>query len=274
MSTPGTETYGDAAHTYRFSSSVSEIVEEEEGNNSRELFEINHGVLGMPSIKEEVESSLFSFDFNGGSEDEERSVYVAVGKSESSMDALSWTLSHFVDTSTTLYLIHVFPEIRHIPSPLGMLPKSQVSPAQVEKYMEQEREKRRQLLQKFLDNCSASKVKVDTVLIESDMVARAILDLIPILNIRKLVVGTRNSNPRKLKSRRASAIADEIFRSAPNSCEVKVICEGNEVVTQMIESPLHSPSPLANEDSFNDLDDHHNASFVCMCFKPNNKLRG
>jgi hypothetical protein len=33
-------------------------------------------------------------------------------------------------------------------------------------------------------------VKVDTILIESDMIARAILDLIPILNIRKLVVGT------------------------------------------------------------------------------------
>lgn len=33
------------------------------------------------------------------------------------------------------------------------------------------------------------KVKVDTVLIESDMEAKAILDLIPILNIRKLVLG-------------------------------------------------------------------------------------
>lgn len=33
------------------------------------------------------------------------------------------------------------------------------------------------------------KVKVDTVLIESDMEGKAILDLIPILNIRKLVLG-------------------------------------------------------------------------------------
>lgn len=43
-------------------------------------------------------------------------------------------------------------------------------------------------------------VKVDTILIESDTVAKAILDLIPILNIRKLIVGTSKSSLRyKLK---------------------------------------------------------------------------
>ncbi|XWS18110.1 hypothetical protein CRYUN_Cryun32bG0013500 [Craigia yunnanensis] len=267
MSTACTEIYVAAA------SGVSEIIEE--GNNSSELFEINHGV-GMASIKEEVESSLFSFDVNDA--EEEDSVYVAVGKSQSSMDALSWTLAHFVNTSTTLYLIHVFPEIRLIPSPLGMLPKSQVSPTQVENYMAQERGKRRQLLQKFLDICSASKVKVDTMLIESDMVAKAILDLIPILNIRKLVVGTTNSNSnsRKLKSRRGIRIADQIIQSAPNTCEVKVVCEGKEVITQMIGSPSHSTSQRGNEDYFKTLqeaDDHHDDSFACMCFRPNFKNR-
>lgn len=40
------------------------------------------------------------------------------------------------------------------------------------------------------------KVTVDTILIESDMEAKAILDLIPILNIRKLVLYTTKSNLR------------------------------------------------------------------------------
>lgn len=39
-------------------------------------------------------------------------------------------------------------------------------------------------------------VKVDTLLVESDMIAKAILDLIPILNIKKLVLGTNKSNLR------------------------------------------------------------------------------
>lgn len=39
-------------------------------------------------------------------------------------------------------------------------------------------------------------VKVDTILIESEMVSKAILDLIPIVNIRKLVLGTTKSSLR------------------------------------------------------------------------------
>lgn len=90
---------------YCFENSGSGVCEIEEEINSTELFE----------IKEEFEGSLFSVDFHG--RDHQDSVYVAVGKSESSMYALSWTLQHLVNPSTIIYLIHVFPEIKHIPSP-------------------------------------------------------------------------------------------------------------------------------------------------------------
>ncbi|PKU82344.1 hypothetical protein MA16_Dca005349 [Dendrobium catenatum] len=39
-----------------------------------------------------------------------------------------------------------------------MLPKSNVNPQQVDAFMNQERNKRRELLQKFLNLCMASKV--------------------------------------------------------------------------------------------------------------------
>ncbi|KAK8350928.1 hypothetical protein V6Z12_A06G241600 [Gossypium hirsutum] len=249
----------EPAHNYTFSSSIREI-EEEEGS---ELFEIHDGEP-LSSIKEEEINSLFSFDVAARDEDEDN-VYVAVGKSQSSIDALSWTISHFINgSSTTVYLIHVFPEIHYIPSPLGKLPKSQVSASQVESYMAEERGKRRQLLQKYIDICSASKVKVDTMLVESDMVAKAILDLIPILNITKLV------------SRRGVRIAHQIFETAPSTCKVTVICEGKDATAQMLElqlpSPLPSQSPAANEDQFKVLpeadDDRRNDSFACMCFRP------
>ena len=106
---------------------------------------------------------------------------------------------------------------------VGMIPKDQVSPEQVESYMAQERGNRRELLNKFLQLCSASKVltlqlqwkyftispktktwsekiikqvKVDTILIESDLIAKAIIDLIPILQIKKLVIGANKSQIR------------------------------------------------------------------------------
>lgn len=56
-------------------------------------------------------------------DEEEYCVYVAVGKSDTSMDALSWALNNFVaqSPSTIIYLIHVFPQINHIPNPCNFI---------------------------------------------------------------------------------------------------------------------------------------------------------
>nr|XP_027087544.1 uncharacterized protein LOC113708990 [Coffea arabica] len=245
-------------------------------------------------------STLFSFDFHEG-ESEDAVYYVALvqggqqraaDQDSASMDALLWTLNHAAtannDPTTTplLFLVHVFPEIKHIPTPLGMMPVSQVNPEQKEIYMAQERGKRTQFLDKFLmhvpllprfvpvillllnlsnkickfggvgglttlwnsNSLQFDQVKVDTILIESDAEAKAILDLIPILNIRKLVLGTTKAILRKVRSKRsASGVIDQIVKGAPEFCEVKVICEGKETLDFMIrDSPSGtSPSPQA-----------------------------
>jgi len=82
------------------SSSVSEI---EEDNSSDFPFN-NHAPKPMVTIGEDEK-------------EEEDTVYVAVGKSQSSIEALSWTLNNFTTPSTMLYLIHVFPEIHLLPNP-------------------------------------------------------------------------------------------------------------------------------------------------------------
>ncbi|TKY53902.1 U-box domain-containing protein 35 [Spatholobus suberectus] len=187
------------------------------------------------------------------------------------MDALSWTLKNLTTQSTMIYLIHVFPEIKHIPNPLGtgMIPSNQVSAEQVESYIAQERGKRRELLQKFLQSCSTSKVKADTILIESDLVAKAILDLIPILQIRNLVIG---ATKRKSKSRKGNSIADQILQNAPQGCKVRIVSEGKEVNEQMMSPP---PQALTTRTSANDTslttpkkEDHQHDSVSCICFIP------
>ncbi|KAL9690621.1 hypothetical protein QQ045_011026 [Rhodiola kirilowii] len=262
---------------WRSNSGISEIeeVDVEEEEDASELFEISRA---MAPIKEDVEGSLFSFDVNGG----EDNVYVAVGKDEASVDALAWALRHaVVDTATFVYLIHVFPVLRYIPTPLGNLPKSQVSPGQVKNYMAQERGKRRELLQKFISMCSDYKVKVDTMLIESDTVGKAIQELIPVVNIRKLVLGTSRCYSRKSKSRRSgSGIADQILQHAPEYCDVKVISEGKEVDTQMIDlaSLRSSSTPRSKVSSDGDepnalfsdgqrVEYPKAGSVTCGCFK-------
>ncbi|KAL2253369.1 uncharacterized protein LOC105168059 [Sesamum indicum] len=231
------------------------------------------GSYHLSTIREEVEESVFSFDFQERGEDV---VYVAVGgNKQTSMDALIWTLNHAVlnPSSTLVFLIRVFPETKFIPSPLGMLPVSQVNPEQKEIYMAQERRKRREFLRKFLIVCSASQIKADTIVIESDTEAKAILDLIPILNIRKLVLGATKSTVRRIlrSSRKGNGVADEIVQNAPEFCEVKIICEGKEMSEVMAESRsssstlslriTHQTAPGSAQDQ-----EHVDESYSCGCF--------
>lgn len=82
----------------------------------------------MWEIEEEVANSSSSHNNNNGgigsymnggslSSSNGEDVYVAVGKKKSSMDALSWALKHLVKPSSFVYLVHVFPEVHHVPTP-------------------------------------------------------------------------------------------------------------------------------------------------------------
>ncbi|XP_016487012.1 uncharacterized protein LOC107807191 [Nicotiana tabacum] len=276
------DTVGSSSSNSSLGNEIEEIEDDDINGGyvvASELLEINDNRGGLASIKEgEVEGSLYSFDFHNNGD--HAVVYVAVGDNnkiskESSMDALLWTLKHVVadPSSTILFLIHIYPQTKYIPTPLGMIPISQVSAEQKENHMAQERGKRRQFLQKFFDACAATKVKVDTILIESDTEAKAILDLIPICNIRRLILGTSKANLKKLKSRKGGGTADEILLNAPEFCEVKIICEGKEMVElQMFESPSpqasagDSPKPIQSHSQ--DQNQPQNESFGCGCFKP------
>ncbi|KAF7120373.1 hypothetical protein RHSIM_Rhsim13G0139800 [Rhododendron simsii] len=234
----GVDLCPDEGITWTKYRSICEIEEEEE-NYGEFLDQIKH-IDPLPSIKEESgsgDTSPFSLCYHDGGGDVDV-VYVAVGKTGSSMDALLWSLNHaVVNASTPVCLIHVYPEIRYIPTP-RKLPVSQVNQEQKGIYTIQEKSKRRVFLQKFLDVCSAAKITVDTVLIESDMEAKTLLDLIPILNITKLVLGTTKSSLRKLRSRRGNEIAGKVLQNAPEFCEVKIICEGKEVELEKETSPV------------------------------------
>ncbi|VFQ97806.1 unnamed protein product [Cuscuta campestris] len=203
---------------------------------------------GEESDEDSSASSLFSYDFDGEEDCGSHgvaAVYVAVGSgskidAEASMDALMWALGNAAEpvrrrsssSSVVVILVHVFPKIKFVPSPLGMIPISKVNQEQKDNHKTHERNQRMQFLQKFLDVCSASKVKADTLLIESDTEAKAILDLIHICNIRKLVLGTPKANLRKMKWKKGKSTAKEIVKNAPEFCDIKIICEGKEVAME------------------------------------------
>lgn len=104
---------------------------------------------------------------------------------------------------------------------VGRVSRSQLSQDQVRVYLNEESNRRRNLLQKYIRLCADAKVylrtlivisyhqrchiakswllnldctlqvTVDSMLIEHGNIAKAILDLIPVVNITKLVIGTK-----------------------------------------------------------------------------------
>uniref|UniRef100_A0A803L8G5 Uncharacterized protein n=1 Tax=Chenopodium quinoa TaxID=63459 RepID=A0A803L8G5_CHEQI len=119
-------------------------------------------------------------------------VYVAVGKDD--VHVLKWVLAHAVVPGARVNLIHVSHPISSISTPVGRLWIGQLSPEQSKIFAIEEHNKRKNLLNKYIRLCLDNKVNVDTILIESSETTKAILDLIPVLNMTSLFMGTKHQN--------------------------------------------------------------------------------
>ncbi|KAL5544111.1 hypothetical protein UlMin_007895 [Ulmus minor] len=178
-----------------------------------------------PEIVEIVEEHSISFTSSNpvvGAD-----VYVAVGKDD--IEVLKWALDHVVSPGATVFLIHVYPPITYIPTPVGKLSRSQLTQEQVRVYINEEENKRKNLLQKYISLCNDAKVRVDTVLLENDGTAKAILDLIPVLNITNLVMGVKKP-PLSRIIRKKMAKGEFVKKSAPDFCQVSTVYVEKKVV--------------------------------------------
>lgn len=153
---------------------------------------------------------------------ETNDVYVVVGKND--LYVVQWALDHAVSPGFRVCLVHIFPTIKYIPTPVGNLSRSQLSKEQVQVYINEENNRRKSLLQRYIRLCNDAKVPVDTMLVESNSPAKALLDLIPIVNITSLVIGTRPSRSTRLV-KKGQDIGEYVQKNAPEFCEVKVVSQ-------------------------------------------------
>ncbi|KAH0659384.1 hypothetical protein KY289_028132 [Solanum tuberosum] len=153
---------------------------------------------------------------------ETNDVYVVVGKND--LYVVQWALDHAVSPGFRVCLVHIFPTIEYIPTPVGNLSRSQLSKEQVQVYINEENNRRKSLLQRYIRLCNDAKVPVDTMLVESNSPAKALLDLIPIVNITSLVIGTRPSHSTRLV-KKGQDIGEYVQKNAPEFCEVKVVSQ-------------------------------------------------
>ncbi|XP_024977174.1 U-box domain-containing protein 36-like [Cynara cardunculus var. scolymus] len=193
-------------------------------------------------------------------------VFVAVGKND--LDVVKWAVDHLVSAGARLYLVHVFPPVTHIQTPVGKLSRSQLSKDQVQIYVNEENNKRRSLLQKYIRLCTDAKVAVETMLLESNATTKAILDLIHVVNITKLVMGTKRA-PSLRRLRKGSSKSELVKKNAPDFCDVSVIYNGKPVMADQqrhVVSDIPTTSqnglkttPFSSERKF----------FECACFSRN-----
>ncbi|KAK6787751.1 hypothetical protein RDI58_016276 [Solanum bulbocastanum] len=76
---------------------------------------------------------------------ETNDVYVAVGKND--LYVAQWALDHAVSPGFRVCLVHIFPTIKYIPTPVGNLSRSQLSKEQAQVYINEQNNRRKSLLQ-------------------------------------------------------------------------------------------------------------------------------
>ncbi|KAL8215931.1 hypothetical protein R6Q57_022768 [Mikania cordata] len=209
-------------------------------NRDDHVTEINSGQTMSPEIVE-VEDQLERISRDAVD------VFVAVGKHD--LDVVKWAVDH-VAPGARVFLVHVFSPVTHIQTPVGKLSRSQLSKEQVQIYINEENNKRRNLLQKYIRLCADAKIAVETMLIESNTTTKAILDLIQRL-------------------RKGPSKGEFIKKNAPEFCEVSVICNGKQVtIGQQLKVPGVTPSDTTP--SQNGLKVAHSQLernfFECSCF--------
>ncbi|TXG50211.1 hypothetical protein EZV62_022735 [Acer yangbiense] len=190
-------------------------------------------------------------------------VYVAVGKDD--LDVLKWALDHAVSPGSRIFLVHVFPPITYINTPVGKLARNQLSREQVRVYINEDNNKRRNLLQKYIRLCTEAKVTVETMLLESNVTGKAILDLISVLNITSLVIGTKRSPNSRLFMKKQEK-GEFVKKNAPEYCEVTIVHGGKKVVEdQQVAEVVPSSLPSGPGRQKITLPSHRNF-FECVCF--------
>ncbi|CAN4088068.1 unnamed protein product [Withania somnifera] len=203
-------------------------------------------------------------------------VYVAVGKND--MHVLQWALDHAISPGIRVCLVHVFPPITYIPSPAGKLSSSKLSREQVQAYINEESNRRKNLLEKYICLCNDAKVPVDTVLVESKSPAKALLDLITVVNVTSLVIGAKRSLS-TIRVMKGHGMGEYVQKNAPAFCQVNVVGEESKKIKkdQVLQLKGHCNSrnqPEIAKQSNRNL-------FEWMCFSPkfhgdvdeNNKTR-
>ncbi|CAA3007394.1 Hypothetical predicted protein [Olea europaea subsp. europaea] len=111
-----------------------------------------------------------------------------------------------------------------------------------------------------------SQVAVETMLVESNSAAKAILDLIHVVNITNLVIGTKQSHFTRL-SGKGQGKGEYVQKHAPEFCKVSLVYDGKRTKgLQMHKAKEIVPSKIASSKRL-EINRHSERNFFdWICF--------
>ncbi|XP_073005819.1 U-box domain-containing protein 33-like isoform X2 [Typha latifolia] len=160
--------------------------------------------------------------------EEEKKVYVAVGKDVKEWKAnVLWVLQN-IPRHKKIVILHIHRPSKTIPLMGGWCPADQVNEREIAAFRMIETQKMNQIISHYLMLCTLSKVRAEKLVIEMDDVDKGIVMLVAQHGITELVMGAAGdkhcTNEMKIPF---SKTAFSVQQQVDPSCKIWFVCKGN-----------------------------------------------
>lgn len=155
-------------------------------------------------------------------------IYVALGKEyKEGKETLIWAINN-TPREKKIVVVHVHQPPTTILIMGGKFSMDHLSEEHVRAYREQERLKTDKSLEAYMTFCSISKVRAEKLVIETDDIAKGIVEMVAQHGITKLVMGAAADRQYSKRMRGPkSRIAISVQQHADTSCTIWFVCKGN-----------------------------------------------
>ncbi|CDY54384.1 BnaC09g53680D [Brassica napus] len=158
--------------------------------------------------------------------------------------AVRWAVDNLLPHIDRLVLVHVMPTVTTIPSPSGSkIPVEDLEESVVSMYKQDLRKEFEEVFVPFNKICGS--IKVETLLLENDDPAKALLKYISDSEVECLVIGS--CSPSFLTRKKGQEMPLMVLGEAPETCEVYVIAK-DRVLTKSTNQL--SPVKLSSDSSY------------------------
>ncbi|KAL6656519.1 hypothetical protein ACP70R_007345 [Stipagrostis hirtigluma subsp. patula] len=167
-------------------------------------------------------------------------VYVAVGLEVAECRAtLLWALHKFPQ-GASFVLLHVYSPPKFIPILGARIPVAQLEEQELKAYKENELQRVYHILDQYQLLCAQEKIQAEKLVVESDDVARGLVQLISEHHVTVLVMGAAANKQytkkmKILKSKKARVVE----RQADPSCKIWFICKGTLIYCRKVVPVSH-----------------------------------